>query len=574
MRMASGHPQPSDADHPTLLRFEKLRRYFREQRAPFRIVDGKMGFMTVDAAQSPLDAEVTTAEFSSRLRAAPAEEIRYEATEGFADRHPQESARGVPGGAIDARHTLIIVILVGCCLLAPQTALAFLVLSTSIYFLAVALIRIGLAITAQARQAPISRIGLTDGQLPAITILAPLFREAHALPGLVAAISRLDYPPEKLDVKLLLEQSDAETLREAARLNLDSRFDIVIAPPSHPQTKPKACNYGLACARGDLIVIYDAEDEPEEDQLKIAAEIFHAGGDDLACLQARLNYYNPDENWLTRLFTIEYCLWFDHFLPALDRLGAPAPLGGTSNIFRTEILADVGGWDPYNVTEDADLGLRLARRGYRTAVIDSTTFEEANCKTGNWMRQRSRWMKGFLQTWLVHRRNRRGRAPDWRAIVAIDFFIGGTVFAALINPLLWALLALEHATGYTPLGFFPEPVRAFNLMALTLGNLSFIALAAFAPWKRRLWRLSPAALLMPVYWIMMSVAAWRALFQLLNRPSFWEKTDHGLSEEAHSRRAAALEAYGLEEDAGARHFAGVTGEAQPQRRSQLETPTE
>lgn len=572
--MATGQDQPSGAEFPTLLRFEKLRLYFREQRAPLRIADGKMGFLTAKAAQSPLDCAVSSSEFSSRLRAALADEMQYEATDGFSDRQPRESARGLIDGAIFARTMLIGLFILGCCLLAPLTNLAILVLSTSTYFLAVAAIRIALAIAAQARQKPRPRLSLSDDQLPAITILAPLFREAHALPGLVAAISRLGYPSEKLDVKLLLEACDGETLHEAQRLNLDSRFDIVIVPPSHPQTKPKACNYGLACARGDLIVIYDAEDEPESDQLKIAAEIFSAGGDDLACLQARLNYYNPDENWLTRLFTIEYCLWFDHFLPALDRLGAPVPLGGTSNIFRTDILADVGGWDPYNVTEDADLGLRLARRGYRTAVIDSTTFEEANCRTGNWMRQRSRWMKGFMQTWLVQRRNMRGGTMDWRAIISVDFFIGGTVIAALINPFLWAGLLVEHSTGYSPLEIFPEPVRAFNLMALAAGNLSFIALGAFAPSKRRLSRLAPAALLMPVYWIMMSIAAWRALFQLVNCPFFWEKTDHGISSEAQARRAAALSAYGLEEETGARHFAEATDEAKRPRRSRLETPTE
>ena len=574
MQMESAQNQHSGADSPELLRFEKLRRYFRDRRAPYKIVGGKMGFVTTAAAQSPLDRSISKSEFSSRLRASLAEEIQYESTDGFADRHPRESARDVIDGSMAARTGMIFALLVGACLLSFQVSIAILILSTSSYFLAVAVLRIFLAMTAHAHQTPNPPLRLSCEQLPTITILAPLFREAHALPGLVAAIGRLDYPHEKLDVKLLLEECDAETRREAKRLNLDDRFDIVVVPPSHPQTKPKACNYGLACARGDLIVIYDAEDEPEADQLRMAAEIFDDAEEGLACLQARLNYYNPEENWLTRLFTIEYCLWFDHFLPALDRLGAPAPLGGTSNIFKTDILVEVGGWDPYNVTEDADLGLRLARRGFRTAIIDSTTFEEANCRTGNWMRQRSRWMKGFLQTWLVHRRNLSERTRNWRTTLSIDFFIGGTVFAALINPILWAVLIAEHATGYTPLTFFPGPVQAFNLAALAFGNLSFIALAAYAPCRRGLWRLSPAALLMPVYWIMMSIAAWRAVIQLIDRPSFWEKTDHGLSGEAQARRTAALAACGLEPDPGASQFTDTVGDAQHARRSQWEKPIE
>jgi len=571
--MKAGQERFSGASTNPLLRLEKLRRYFRDYRAPFTIAEGKMGFLTAGPAQSPLDLAVSPLEFSSTIRSALAEELRYEASDGFADRHPDESARRLLDRGRITQAILLVFPILMIFQLAPQMAFAILVLSMSVYFLGVASLRLFLALAALDRRHQEQHFAIADDQLPIVTILAPLFREAHALPGLIAAINRLNYPPEKLDVKLLLEACDVETLREAQSLRLDNRFDIVIAPQSHPQTKPKACNYGLACARGELIVIYDAEDEPEVDQLRIAAEIFNGGDESLACLQARLNYYNPDENWLTRLFTIEYCLWFDHFLPALDRLGAPVPLGGTSNIFRTEILAAVGGWDPYNVTEDADLGLRLARRGYRTSIINSTTFEEANCKTPNWMRQRSRWMKGFMQTWLVHRRDWR-RAPfDWRSIISIDLFIGGTVLAALINPLLWAGLAIERASGYSTLSHFPHWVENFNFLALAAGNLSFVALAAFAPMRRRLSRLSPAALLMPVYWIMMSAAAWLALFQLIKNPSFWEKTDHGLSGEAQARRAAALNEYGLEERSGARHFAGAT-DGDENRRSRLEAPSE
>ncbi len=247
---------------------------------------------------------------------------------------------------------------------------------------------------------------------------------------------------------------------------------------------------------------------------------------------------------LTRLFTLEYCLWFDHFLPALDRVGAPVPLGGTSNIFRTDVLADVGGWDPYNVTEDADLGLRLARRGYKTAVINSTTYEEANGAFANWMRQRTRWMKGFMQTWLVHRRDM--RFSGWRGVLSVDLFIGGTALAALICPLFWLLLIVQSAFGVTPFRAPPETLGAPLSGAIAAGNLAFLLLAAAAPFKRGLWRLSPAALLVPVYWMMMSVAAWRALFQLITNPSFWEKTEHGLSPEAKARRAAALHSMGLD----------------------------
>jgi len=463
-------------------------------------------------------------------------------------------------------------LVVAAFLIFPSYSVAAIMASLSIYFISVAAIRLWLACLARSEIESGINPTIDDDQLPVVTILAPLYREAHALPGLIQAISRLDYPAGKIDVKLLLEQSDHETIKEANRLSLDERFDLILIPPSHPQTKPKACNYGLACARGDLIVIYDAEDEPERDQLRIAAALFADAPENLACVQARLNYYNPDENWLTRLFTLEYCLWFDHFLPALDRLGAPVPLGGTSNIFRTEILVEVGGWDPYNVTEDADLGLRLARRDYRTAVINSTTYEEANCRIGNWMRQRSRWMKGFIQTWLVNRQAP-DRRRDWRTTLSVDFFIGGAVFAALINPALWAVFIAKWNLGIDFFAPFPAPLGNALSMALAFGNVSFIALAAYAPVKRGLWRLSAAAFLTPLYWIMMSLAAWKAVWQLFRRPFFWEKTDHGLSEEAKLRRAAALDAFGLARKGAAPQFDARSNDA-PDKSAQTGTQVE
>ncbi|MCB2114266.1 MAG: glycosyltransferase [Parvularculaceae bacterium] len=548
-----GGTQEQSEEHPSV-RTDQLRKFIRAGRIPWIVKNGELGFLTTLGCESPLDEGADKRTFSAKIQARFAPGLRAVAVDAFADRHPRESAKN-----IDLRNrpalfwTPLLIVFAAAVLVFPALAAAAILAGLSIYFIAVAAVRVWLAFLARTQMDASASPPVDDASLPVVTILAPLYREAHALPGLVQAIARLDYPAAKIDVKLLLEQSDHETIDEARRLSLDDRFDLIIVPPSQPQTKPKACNYGLALARGDLIVIYDAEDEPDTDQLRVAAGAFAGAPDNLACVQARLNYYNPDDNLLTRLFTLEYCLWFDHFLPALDRLGAPVPLGGTSNIFRTDILVEVGGWDPFNVTEDADLGLRLARRGYRTAVIDSTTFEEANCKIGNWMRQRSRWMKGFMQTWLVDRRARTG-PRGWRDSLSVDFFIGGAVFAALINPLLWAASLAKWIFGFE--FFAPLPARLVDglTLALAMGNVSFIALGAFAPLRRGLGRLSPTALLTPVYWVMMSLAAWIALWQLLRRPFFWEKTDHGLSDEAKLRRAAALSAFGLAPDRGDRQF--------------------
>jgi cellulose synthase/poly-beta-1,6-N-acetylglucosamine synthase-like glycosyltransferase len=374
-----------------------------------------------------------------------------------------------------------------------------------------------------------------------VTVLLPVHDEAEGLPMLAVAMQALDYPREKLDIKLLLEASDQATIAEARRLGLEDIFDCLVVPDCAPKTKPKACHWGLQFAKGALTVIYDAEDAPESDQLRKAAAAFASAGPDLACAQAKLNFYNKDECLLSRLFALEYALWFDLMLPALERLRLPVPLGGTSNIFRTDILRACGGWDPHNVTEDADLGLRLARLGYRTTILDSTTYEEANCKLSNWLRQRSRWMKGYMQTWIVHSRG--GRVlPRFRRHggLVLNLFVGGNVFGALITPVLavlWLGLSAGGGAGSVP-GF----VSALNAGLLLAGNLACVALAAIAPARRGWGGLAPFAILAPAYGLMASLGACKALVQLLTRPFYWEKTNHVVSRVAQQRRAEVCSA--------------------------------
>ncbi|MEL6359549.1 MAG: glycosyltransferase family 2 protein [Pseudomonadota bacterium] len=388
---------------------------------------------------------------------------------------------------------------------------------------------------------------------PCVTILLPLFDEADSLPALIRAISEINYPLDRLDVKLITEEEDLKTQRAITAIKLNPSFDHIIVPKSHPQTKPKACNFALHYAVGDLVVIYDAEDLPDRDQLLIAAQTFDRADHTLACVQARLNYYNATESWLTRLFTLEYSMWFDWLLPSLQALDAPIPLGGTSNVFRRKDLIEVGGWDPYNVTEDADLGLRLARAGKRTALIGSTTYEEANCQLKNWLRQRSRWMKGYLQTWLVHLRHGETNARElgWRGDLTAHLFVAGTVFSALVSPLLWLIcIATIFIDARLIDVLFPGPLKAINFAALFLGNTLMITLLAVAPIKRRQFHLIPWALTAPAYWLLASLAAYKGLWQLMTRPHYWEKTDHGLS-----RDAVALQRDALKTMAGSTRYA-------------------
>ncbi len=373
---------------------------------------------------------------------------------------------------------------------------------------------------------------LQDHELPIYTVLVPMYREPDTLPILSAALRNMDYPLSKLDIKLVLEADDEETIQAAKDLGLEAIFEIIRVPPSLPKTKPKACNYALTFSRGELVTIYDAEDKPEPDQLKKVVAAFRQASDDTVCIQARLNYFNANENWLTRMFTLEYSLWFDFYLPALEKLKIPIPLGGTSNHFKMDVLRKVQAWDPYNVTEDADLGVRITQLGYRVGVVNSTTFEEANTQFGNWIRQRSRWIKGYMQTYLVHMRKpielyrSLGHVGFW----GFQFFIGGTIISALLPPFLYGMFFFWLITGSSALDdIFPPAVLYISLINMLIGNGFFIYITGLGAFKRQNYKLIPYAITVPLYWLMMSIAAYKALWQLIYKPFYWEKTVHGIS---------------------------------------------
>jgi glycosyltransferase XagB len=380
---------------------------------------------------------------------------------------------------------------------------------------------------------------IADAALPVYTVMVPLFREVAVLPGLIAALSRLDYPAAKLDCILVLESSDTATQIAVRAAALPPFMRVVVVPVGGPQTKPKALNYALPAARGSYVVVYDAEDVPAPSQLRQALAVFRAhaadvagnGGAELACVQARLNIDNANDSWLTRQFTLEYSALFDGLLPALTRAGLPVPLGGTSNHFPKFVLEQLGGWDPYNVTEDADVGLRIARAGLAVAMVRSTTWEEAPITFRAWLYQRTRWMKGWMQTWLVHLRNPR---RCWRDLGTFRFLgaqalMGGMVLSALMHPVFYAALAVEFLTGdplaqpLEGLDLWLWGLAGFNLIA---GYSSAIILAAVAVVRRkRLWLL-PHLVLMPIYWLLVSYASYRAVWQLVRDPFLWEKTEH------------------------------------------------
>ena len=372
---------------------------------------------------------------------------------------------------------------------------------------------------------------LKDEDCPMYTILVPLYHETETLAHLVRSIAGLDYPKDKLDVLFLLEEDDTDTREAFSTLKHPRYIRGLVVPDMQPKTKPKACNLGLHVARGDYLVIYDAEDRPEPDQLKKAVVGFTRVEENVVCIQAKLNFYNPRHNLLTRLFTIEYSMWFDLFLPGLDYLRQPVPLGGTSNHFQTTKLRELCGWDAFNVTEDCDLGVRMADENYQTRILDSTTWEEACSRPGFWIRQRSRWIKGYAQTYLVHcRRPLRmlRRLGFWKTF-GFHMMIGGTPICLLINPVYWVLALFWVVFRSEQIAvYFPFPIILFAAVSLFVGNFVFVFAGVLAAYRRGYYDLVKTALLMPFYWVMMSIGAWKGFLQLITRPNYWEKTKHGL----------------------------------------------
>ncbi len=375
---------------------------------------------------------------------------------------------------------------------------------------------------------------LRDEDCPTYTIFCPLYKEWQVVPQFVEAMQKLDYPHDKLQILFLLEENDQETIEKISQAELPKHFQIVVVPHSKPKTKPKAMNYGLKYATGEFIVIYDAEDVPEPDQLKKAVLAFNETDHNVACIQAKLNFYNPTQNILTRLFTAEYSLWFDLVLPGFQSIEAPIPLGGTSNHFRADILRHLDGWDAFNVTEDCDLGMRLAKLGFKTAIVDSTTYEEANSDTLNWYNQRSRWIKGYIQTYLVHTRNpqtyfTQGKGRDF---FIFQLIVGGKILSLFINPLMWLTtilyFVLRARIGAYVDTFFPSPVLYLGVFSLVFGNFLYLYYYMVGCAKRGYDGLIKYIFLVPLYWLGMSVAAWKAMYEIIVKPHYWSKTVHGL----------------------------------------------
>jgi cellulose synthase/poly-beta-1,6-N-acetylglucosamine synthase-like glycosyltransferase len=367
-------------------------------------------------------------------------------------------------------------------------------------------------------------------RLPSVSIIVPLKDEVAVASQLLRALGRMEYPEPLLDIKLVLEAGDRATRAAIESAGLPPTVEVLTVPPATIRTKPRAMNYALAFCRGEIVGVYDAEDVPDPGQIRAIVQHLMDAPPEVACVQGHLDFYNAERNWLSRCFTIEYAVWFRVLLLGVQRLGIPIPLGGTTVFFRRRALEAVGAWDAHNVTEDADLGMRLARFGYRCEVIATTTAEEANSTSiAAWIRQRSRWLKGYAITWGTHMRDPRALLRDLgpRGFVGFQILFLGGMTSYLAVPIFWLLwtwslgldlpLWQQLAPGVAP-GPFVLMFAAQGVMLLT----AWIALAATG--RRRMMAWIPT---LPVYWMFGAIAAYRAIAEIFYAPFLWHKTRHG-----------------------------------------------
>lgn len=444
------------------------------------------------------------------------------AANGFSDAYPHLSARRRLSPGQHVGFASLLGAAVTLWVIRPEALGLVFVSAAYVLFTLIIVVRTAAALAAilERRKEPRPAPRQADGELPFLTVLAPLLREGPVVRSFVEAIAALDYPHDRIEVKLLVEGDDLETLTALEEVSLPGHFEILPIPPCSPRTKPKALNFGMDFARGEIIAVFDAEDIPHPGQPREAAGAFAAGGKDLAVVQAPLMAHNGRQSWIAGQFTLEYAIHFRVWLPFLTRLGWPMLLGGTSNYIRRDWLDRVGGWDPWNVTEDADLGIRLARAGGRAAMIGYPTMEEAPVRRRDWLPQRTRWLKGHLQTWLVLM-----RSPAWAirdlglgGFLGLQMVLAGSLAASLLHgPILGWMVLSPLLTGE----FVPAPYLA--LLGTGYGSVAAAALAS-----GRHTALSRAVLWLPLYWPLQSLAMVRAVWEFLVRPHAWSKTPHGV----------------------------------------------
>lgn len=529
----------------TLLEAKSRNDYFSYQYVPFQQVDGVVGIATTDESRnlhshldkvfgeegyeifitSPYDILWTLQNHFSELDTEQARNLLHNS-------NPEISSKAIVFSGQGKVLLALLISLLVALLLQQQFFIGFLLVLNVFYF-STLVSKLLFFITGLRAREKINKENnscprIDDTELPVYSILVPLYKEKKkTVKKLINSLRAMDYPRSKLDIKLICEIDDFETVEIIKEVKPESNFQIIRVPYSEPRTKPKACNYALNYCVGEFVTIYDAEDVPDPRQLRKTTAVFANSDGKISCIQARLNYFNRNENILTGLFSLEYSSWFDYMLYGLKSLSLPIPLGGTSNHFKVSRLRALYAWDPYNVTEDADLGIRLAFANLQTEVIDSLTEEESPITIKAWMAQRSRWIKGYIQTYFVHMKNPINTFKKLGAFrfFGFTFFVGAPFVVFLTVPVVFLATIISFVFGSGVPSWLYEILEANLYISLAAHLLISLYLIVSNKWYDNIL----PALIFPFYWLLHYVASFMAVYELIKKPHHWNKTEHGLS---------------------------------------------
>ena len=446
----------------------------------------------------------------------------HKATYGLEKTHPHSSMRIFianicsPNKATKFIFCATIALLLAAIVIYPRISILVTFAILSLLYIAVQLFKLALVVVGIINNKKDDKLKISD-ELPIYSILLPVHNEGEVLAELISSIKKIDYPDDLLDVKLIIDEDDEQTLEALKRIKLPKFIEVIKMPPVYPRTKPKACNYGLQFTKGKYVTIYDAEDRPDPQQLKQVVAKFAASRKEVVCIQGKLDVYNREENIITKLFALDYALLYEYILPALQKLNLPIPLGGTSNHFIKEKLIEFGGWDAFNVTEDADLGVRIYQHGYKTEIINSVTFEEAPISLKAWVIQRSRWIKGHILTSLLHLQINNHLCLKDKLSLYLMLFLPNLAY-----PLLPIYVALHPLIDNHQLDLLWD-------LNIYLGSALPIAYSLLIIYAKKWHNLKSIIFTTPLYYILLSVAAIRAVIEIFKKPFYWDKTQHGVT---------------------------------------------
>jgi glycosyltransferase XagB len=536
---------PSD---PDLLRDIDPYGCLEIEAVPWRLIGGTL----VVAIADPSRAEEVRDRFSGEelrvaLALAPAAEIRRTITRQCSDRLRRDARLRCPedyscrGWTAPGRRRGGWVAFAAACgvsIAAPMAVLQAIMLWVLVANAATTALRLTALAARRSRtlrrsEAQAPRL-VEHRKLPRVSLLVPLLREEKVAQRLLDALAAMDYPAALLDIKLVLEEDDTVTRAAVGRAVMPPTIDVVTVPADALRTKPRAMNYALPFCEGEIVGVYDAEDRPDPAQIRAVVAHLQAAPPEVACVQGYLDFYNTDENWMSRCFTLEYAIWFRVVLLGVQRLGLPIPLGGTTVFFRREVLERIGAWDAHNVTEDADLGMRLARFGYRCEMIPSVTMEEATFRTMPWIRQRSRWLKGYAVTWATHMQRPAALWRDLgpRGFAGFQVLFLGSLTSYLSLPLFWAIGMAGLGFGFGFWSSFSGWLMWGLFASMAAGQATMVAVAVAAARDAGRPGLARWVLALPFYTTLGAVAAYRAIGEIFTRPSYWHKTEHGVGQAA------------------------------------------